>query len=67
MMLTVRQAAASPAYAWARARGYGAADAVEQARSAAAFRRAALESIRESERLSAAAKRGWRKRRKLAR
>jgi hypothetical protein len=41
-MLTIRQAAETPAYRYARANGYGIQDAVEQARSAAAFRRAAV-------------------------
>jgi hypothetical protein len=62
-MLTVRQAVESPTYRRARAAGYGAADAVDQARSAYAFRRAALETIRESKERSAAARRGWKTRR----
>lgn len=46
--LTAKQAAATATFQRARSQGHGIADAVAQARAAAALRQAALQSIRES-------------------
>lgn len=45
-MMSTKQAATTQAYRRARSLGYGVTDAVEQARSSAAYRKAAAETVR---------------------
>lgn len=62
--LTAKQAARTEQFRRARQAGAGIVDAIVQARWSDALRRSVLASIREAKRRTAAAKRGWRTRRR---
>lgn len=64
--LTAKQAAATETFRRARANGAGIVDSILQARWMNALRESNLETIRQSKRRTAAARKGWKTRRAKA-